>query len=156
MKHLKSGDKAPAFTTVDQHGNTVSLSDFAGKKVILYFYPKDNTPGCTAQACNLRDNHDVLLQKGYVVLGVSIDSQKSHKKFADKFDLNFPLLVDEDQAIVNAYGVWGSKTFMGRTFDGIHRTTFLINEQGIIDEIIEKPDTKLHTEEVLKVWEKLY
>ncbi|PUZ21179.1 peroxiredoxin Q/BCP [Chitinophaga costaii] len=153
MKHLKPGDAAPDFTATDQDGNKISLGDYRGKKVILYFYPKDNTPGCTAQACNLRDNHAALLRKGYVVLGVSTDDQKSHKKFSEKFNLNFPLLVDEGQAIVKAYGVWGSKTFMGRTYDGTHRTTFLINEKGIIDEIIDKPDTKMHTEEVLQVWE---
>ncbi|HEY0273234.1 MAG TPA: thioredoxin-dependent thiol peroxidase [Chitinophaga sp.] len=153
MKHLKPGDAAPDFTATDQDGRQVSLHDYRGKKVILYFYPKDNTPGCTAQACNLRDHHDALLRRGYVVLGVSTDSQKSHRKFSSKFDLNFPLLADEDHALVNAYGVWGPKTFMGRTFEGTHRTTFLINEQGLIDAIIEKPDTKRHTEEVLQVWE---
>lgn len=150
MKHLKPGDVAPAFTAQDQDGNTVSLSDYRGKKVVLYFYPKDNTPGCTAQACNLRDNHALMLRQGYVVLGVSADSQKSHKKFAAKFNLNFPLLVDEDHTILNAYGVWGEKKFMGRTFDGIHRTTFVINEEGVIEEVIEKVHTKRHAEEVLK------
>lgn len=151
MKHLKPGDVAPAFTALDQDGNTISLSNYLGKKVVLYFYPKDNTPGCTTQACNLRDNHELLLRQGYVVLGVSADNQKSHKKFATKFNLNFPLLVDEDHTILNAYGVWGEKKFMGRTFDGIHRTTFVINEAGVIEEIIEKVDTKRHTEEILKM-----
>lgn len=151
MKHLKPGDVAPAFTALDQDGNTISLSDYRGKKVVLYFYPKDNTPGCTTQACNLRDNYALLLRQGYVVLGVSADSQKSHKKFATKFNLNFPLLADEDHTILNAYGVWGEKKFMGRTFDGIHRTTFVINEAGVIEEVIEKVHTKRHAEEVLKM-----
>jgi len=149
MTHLKEGDKAPAFKGTDQHGNTVKLSDLKGKKVILYFYPRDMTPGCTAQACNLRDNYQVLLKKGYAVVGVSNDSEKSHQKFARKFDLPFPLLADEDRKIVEAYGVYGEKKFMGRIFDGIHRTTFLINEKGVIERIIERPDTQHHTEEIL-------
>lgn len=152
MTHLKEGDKAPVFKGVDQHGNKVSLADLKGKKVILYFYPRDSTPGCTAQACNLRDNYGALLNKGYAVVGVSTDGEKSHKKFADKYDLPFPLLADEDRTIVTQYGVWGEKKFMGRIFDGTHRTTFLINEAGKIDKIIIKPDTKNHTEEILEIW----
>ena len=152
MTHLKEGDKAPVFKGVDQHGNKVSLADLKGKKVILYFYPRDSTPGCTAQACNLRDNYSALLNKGYAVVGVSTDGEKSHKKFADKYDLPFPLLADEDRTIVTQYGVWGEKKFMGRIFDGTHRTTFLINEAGKIDKIIVKPDTKNHTEEILEIW----
>jgi peroxiredoxin Q/BCP len=152
MTSLKEGDKAPIFKGVDQSGNNISLSDYKGKKVILYFYPKDMTPGCTAQACNLRDNHSALLEKGYVVVGVSTDSEKSHQKFAEKYELPFPLLADEDHKIVEQYGVWGEKKFMGKVYDGIHRTTFLINEEGTIDKIISKPDTKNHTEEILKIW----
>lgn len=153
MTHLKEGDKAPVFKGVDQHGNKISLAGLKGKKVILYFYPRDNTPGCTAQACNLRDNYSALLDKGYAVVGVSTDGEKSHQKFAGKYELPFPLLADEDRTIVTQYGVWGEKKFMGRVFDGTHRTTFLINETGKIDKIISKPDTKNHTEEILAIWE---
>ena len=152
MTHLKEGDKAPVFKGVDQSGNKVSLSDLKGKKVILYFYPKDMTPGCTAQACNLRDNYTALLKKGYAVVGVSTDGEKSHQKFAEKDELPFPLLADEDRRIVAQYGVWGEKKFMGKVYDGTHRTTFLINEDGVIDKIITKPDTKNHTEEILELW----
>lgn len=152
MTHLKEGDKAPVFKGVDQSGNKVSLSDLKGKKVILYFYPKDMTPGCTAQACNLRDNYTALLKKGYAVVGVSTDGEKSHQKFAEKYELPFPLLADEDRKIVEQYGVWGEKKFMGKVYDGTHRTTFLINEDGVIDKIITKPDTKNHTEEILELW----
>lgn len=154
MTHLKVGDEAPAFTARDQNGKTVSLSDYRGKKVILYFYPKDDTPGCTAQACNLRDNHRLLIKKGYVVLGVSIDDEKSHKKFQLKFDLPFPLIADVDRKIVESYGVWGEKQMFGKTYMGIHRETFLIDEQGIIKAIILKPDTANHTEEVLAAWDR--
>jgi peroxiredoxin Q/BCP len=146
---VQAGDKAPAFSGKDQEGNTVKLSDFAGKKVILYFYPKDDTPGCTAQACNLRDNYDALLNKGYVVLGVSVDDEKSHVKFIKKFDLPFPLLADTDHAIVEAYGVWVEKSMYGRTYMGIARTTFIIDEQGIVEEVIRKVDTKNHTDQIL-------
>ncbi len=150
MTHLKVGDKAPEFKGKDQNGNDISLKDFKGKKVVIYFYPKDNTPGCTAQACNLRDNYDVLLKQGYVVIGVSKDSQKSHQKFIEKFELPFPLIADEDKVILNQFGVWGPKKFMGRVSDGIHRTTFVIDEKGIFSEIIEKVDTKEHTVQILK------
>jgi thioredoxin-dependent peroxiredoxin len=153
MTGLKEGAKAPAFKGVDQNGETISLADYKGKKVILYFYPNDDTPGCTAQACNLRDNYSELLKKGYQVIGVSTNTVKSHKKFETKYELPFPLIADEDQAIVNKYGVWGPKQFMGRTFDGTHRTTFLIDETGKIKKIITKPDTKNHTQEVLEAWE---
>jgi thioredoxin-dependent peroxiredoxin len=152
MKHLKEGDKAPAFKGTDQNGNVISLAALKGKKVILYFYPHDNTPTCTDQACNLRDNYQVLLKAGFTVIGVSTDSGKSHQKFAKKHDLPFPLLPDEDLKIVNAYGVWGEKKFMGRIFDGIHRTTFLINEKGIIEKIIDKVHSKTHAEEILEIW----
>ena len=152
MTHLKEGDKAPIFKGKDQEGKEVSLSDLKGKKVILYFYPKDMTPGCTAQACNLRDNYDALLKKGYAVVGVSTDDEKSHRKFAEKYELPFPLLADDDKTIVTQYGVFGEKQMMGKTYDGVFRTTFLINENGVIDKIIAKPDTQNHTEEILKVW----
>lgn len=152
MTHLKEGDKAPVFKGKDQSGKELTLSDLKGKKVILYFYPKDMTPGCTAQACNLRDNYDALLKKGYAVVGVSIDGEKSHQKFAEKYDLPFPLLADDNKEIVTQYGVFGEKQMMGKTYDGVYRTTFLINENGIIDKIIKKPDTKNHTEEILKIW----
>ncbi|MFM7357675.1 MAG: thioredoxin-dependent thiol peroxidase [Sediminibacterium sp.] len=152
MAELKEGSKAPAFKAVDQNGQTISLSDFKGKKVILYFYPKDDTPGCTAQACNLRDNYKALLKKGYQVIGVSTDDVKSHKKFETKYDLPFPLVSDADKAIVNKYQLWGEKKFMGRTYMGTTRTTFLIDENGKIVKIINKPDTANHTEEVLAAW----
>ena len=152
---LKVGDKAPAFKGVDQNGDVISLSDFKGKKVVLYFYPKDNTPGCTAQACNLRDNYDRLTGLGYQVIGVSGDSVKSHKKFEQKFELPFPLIADEDKVILNEYGVYGAKKFMGRSFLGIHRTTFLIDERGIIKAIITKPETKNQAQQVLDTWEAL-
>lgn len=149
---LQPGDKAPAFKGVDQNGNVISLADLKGKKVILYFYPKDNTPGCTAQACNLRDNYQLLIKKGYQVIGVSGDSVKSHKRFEQKFDLPFPLIADEDKLILEAYGVYGAKKFMGRSFLGIHRTTFLIDEKGIIKSIITKPETKNQAQQVLDTW----
>ncbi len=150
---LKIGAKAPAFTGVDQNGKSISLKDFKGKKVVLYFYPKDDTPGCTAQACNLRDHHSELLNKGFVVIGVSVDSVKKHKKFEEKYSLPFSLIADEDHAIVQSYGVWGEKKFMGKTYMGTTRTTFLIDESGNIKAIIEKPDTKNHAAEVLEAWE---
>lgn len=149
MKHLKTGDKAPDFSTHDHNGNPINLSDFKGNKVVLYFYPKDNTPGCTAQACNLTDNYDSLLSNGYKVLGVSADSAKSHQKFAEKYDLPFPLLMDEEKTIIKDYGVWGEKKFMGKVYDGIHRMTFVIDENGNIEEIIEKVKTKDHTAQIL-------
>lgn len=149
---LKPGDKAPEFKGVDQNGNVISLDDFKGKKIVLYFYPKDNTPGCTAEACNLRDHYQTLIDNDFQVIGVSGDSVKSHKKFEEKFKLPFPLIADEDRIILNAYGVWRPKKFMGRSFIGIHRTTFLIDENGIINAVIEKPDTKNHTEQVLAAW----
>lgn len=146
---LQTGDPAPEILAKDQSGNEVKLSDFKGKKVILYFYPKDDTPGCTAQACNLRDNYDSLLSKGYAVLGVSVDDEKSHQKFIKKFDLPFPLLADTDHAIVKAYDVWVEKNMYGRTYMGTARTTFVIDENGIVSEIIKKVDTKNHTDQIL-------
>ena len=139
-----------AFTTTTLEGESVKLSDFKGKKVVLYFYPKDNTPGCTAQACNLRDNYDALLAAGYVVLGVSSDSEKSHQKFIEKQNLPFPLLADEDLKVHEAYGTWVEKSMYGRKYMGTARTTFIINEEGILEEIIEKVNTKEHTKQILK------
>lgn len=146
---LAPGDTAPDFTSTDQDGNKISLSDFKGKKVVLYFYPKDNTPGCTAQACNLRDNYDQLLKQGYVVLGISKDDEKSHKKFIEKFELPFSLVVDTDTKINQAYGVWVEKNMYGRKYMGTARTTFIIDEKGKIEEIIEKVKTKEHTNQII-------
>ena len=150
MTKLAVGDRAPAIQAVDQHGNEINLENFKGNKVVLYFYPKDNTPGCTAEACNLRDNYDSMLKQGYKVIGVSPDSEKSHQKFAEKFDLPFPLIPDTEKKVVQDYGVWGRKKFMGREYDGVTRTTFVIDEEGMIEEIIEKVDTKNHAEQILK------
>lgn len=155
MAVLKEGSKAPAFKAPDQNGNMVALSDFKGKKVILYFYPKDDTPGCTSQACNLKDNYALLIKKGFQVVGVSVDSVKSHKKFEEKYALPFPLISDEEKKIVDKYNLWGEKKFMGRTYMGTTRTTFLIDETGVIRKIIAKPDTKNHTDEVLAAWESI-
>ena len=150
MQKLKEGDHAPGFTAVDQYGKEVKLSDYEGKKLILYFYPKDNTPGCNAEACNLRDNHAVLNDEGYEVIGVSADDLKAHIKFTDKFGLPFRLIPDTDKKIINDYGVWGPKKFMGREYDGIHRTTFVIDEKGIINKIFTKVKTKEHSEQILE------
>ena len=146
---LQTGDEAPEFAAKDQNGNDVRLSDFKGKKVILYFYPKDDTPGCTAQACNLRDNYESLLSQDFVVLGVSVDNEKSHQKFIKKYDLPFPLLADTDHTIVESYGVWVEKSMYGKTYMGTARTTFVIDEKGLISEIIQKVDTKNHTDQIL-------
>src|SRR5688500_6517702 len=140
MTSLTEGSKAPNFKGVDQNGTPISLADYKGKKVVLYFYPKDDTPTCTVQACNLRDNQSLLLEKGFHVIGVSIDPVTKHKKFESKYGLPFPLVADEDHKIAEQYGVWGEKKFMGRVFDGTHRTTFLIDEKGKIKKIIDKPD----------------
>ena len=150
MTTLSPGDAAPDFSAPDQTGTTRTLSDFAGKKLVLYFYPKDDTPGCTAEACNLRDNYTRFQDEGYEILGVSPDPVKKHVKFIDKYDLPFPLLADEDHAVAEAYGVWGEKKFMGRTYDSIHRTTFVIDAEGKIEEVIEKVKTKEHTAQILK------
>ncbi len=154
MKHLKVGDQAPDFSVKDQSGNEIKLSDYAGKRVVIYFYPKDNTPGCTAQACNIRDNYSDLEKEGIVILGVSADSEASHEKFINKFDLPFTLLADVDKKMLNDYGVWGEKKFMGRVYDGIHRTTFIMDESHTIVGIIEKPKTKDHSREILEVYSK--
>ena len=150
MTTLKVGDKAPDFTSIDQDGNTISLSDYKGKKLVLFFYPKANTPGCTLEACNLSDNYERFVSQGYDVLGVSADSQKRQSNFRNKFKFPYPLLADEDKAVINAFGVWGPKKFMGRTFDGIHRITFVIDENGVIEDIITKVKTKAHTDQILK------
>lgn len=149
---LTAGTKAPAFTAKDQDGNIVSLKDFKGKKVALYFYPHDNTPTCTTEACNLRDNFTLLSTAGITVIGVSTDDEKSHKKFEQKHCLPFTLLADTEHKIAEAYGVWSLKKFMGREFIGLHRTTFLINEKGIIEHIIEKVKSKEHSLQILELW----
>ncbi len=151
MATLKEGSKAPNFKGKDQLGNTISLSDYKGKKLILFFYPKDNTPGCTAEACSLRDNYKLLQKNGFELLGVSVDDEKSHQKFITKFDLPFPLLADTEQKAVNAYGVWVEKSMYGRTYMGTARKTFIIDENGKISHIIEKVDTKDHAEQILKL-----
>ncbi|EAQ41409.1 thioredoxin-dependent thiol peroxidase [Polaribacter sp. MED152] len=149
MTSLKVGDKAPKFEAKDQEGNTIKLADYAGKKLVLFFYPKASTPGCTAEACNLSDNYETFLSKGYDVLGVSADSAKRQQNFINKNELKFPLLADEDKSVINAFGVWGPKKFMGREYDGIHRTTFIIDEEGKIEEVISKVKTKAHSEQIL-------
>jgi peroxiredoxin Q/BCP len=151
MAELKEGMKAPAFEGVDQDGMTVKLSDFKGKKVVLYFYPKDDTPGCTAEACNLRDNYGDLIKKGFAIVGVSSDSVKSHKWFAGKYSLPFPLIADDSKKIINDYGVWKEKKLYGKTYFGIVRTTFIIDEKGNIEKIISKVETSNHTEQIFKL-----
>ena len=153
MAQLKEGSKAPSFQGIDQSGNKISLSDYKGKKVVLYFYPKDNTPGCTAEACNLRDNHELLLKQGFAVIGVSPDSEKSHKKFAEKYSLPFPIIADTGRKILEDYGVWTQKSLYGRSFFGIARTTFIINEKGIIEKIITKVNTKAHSGQIFEMYQ---
>jgi thioredoxin-dependent peroxiredoxin len=148
MAKLVVGDKAPQIAATDQNGKTFDLSAQIGSKVVIYFYPKDDTPGCTAEACNLRDNYSDLLAKGYKVVGVSPDNLKSHVKFADKFELPFPLIPDPDKTIINDYGVWGPKKFLGKSYEGVLRTTFIVNEKGNIERIIDKVETKNHTEQI--------
>jgi peroxiredoxin Q/BCP len=149
MTTLKPGDKAPDFSIPNQDGNTVSLSDFKGKKLVLFFYPKASTPGCTAEACNLRDNVDRFRESGYEILGASADSPKRQSNFKEKYELPYDLLADEDHKLLNAYQVWGPKKFMGKEYDGIHRTTFVIDENGVIKEVISKVKTKEHTDQIL-------
>ena len=146
---LKIGDPAPDFSTTDQDGQIVNLSDFAGKKIVLYFYPKDNTPGCTAESCNLRDNYSLFTSKGYEILGVSSDNEKSHRKFIDKFDLPFRLLADTDKSLHDKYGTWVEKSMYGRKYMGTARTTFIISEDGKIEDIIEKVKTSDHTSQII-------
>jgi peroxiredoxin Q/BCP len=151
---LKQGDKAPDFAANDQDGEPVSLSDYRGKKLALFFYPKDDTPTCTKEACNLRDAYPKLRRAGIAVLGVSIDTEKMHRKFGAKYQLPFTLLADTDKKIVTDYGVWGMKKFMGREFPGTHRVTFLINENGNIDHIIDKVNSGDHARQILDLWKK--
>ena len=148
---LKKGDPAPSFEGTDQDGKEITLQSFRGKKLVLYFYPKDNTPGCTAEACSLRDGYTDLLKKGYAVVGVSADNESAHKKFIEKYSLPFPLIADTDKKIIRSFQVWGPKKFMGKSFDGILRTTFLISEAGIIEEVITKVETKTHADQILKI-----
>lgn len=150
MTNLKVNDKAPNFEAKNQNGEIVKLSDYKGKKVILYFYPQDNTPTCTTEACNFRDNHSKLQKKGYAVIGVSPDSERKHQNFINKFELPFTLISDKDLKVANAYGVWGPKKFMGKTSDAIHRETFVIDEEGNIEKIIEKVVSKKATDQVLE------
>lgn len=152
MITLKEGDKAPVFTGNDQNGKKISLSGFKGKKVVLFFYPEDDTPTCTIQACNLRDNFPLLKKNGFEVLGVSPDDEKKHKKFEAKFQLPFTLIADPDHAIIDKYGVWGEKQLYGRKYMGLHRTTFLIDEKGVICKIFLRPRNKQHAEEIIKAW----
>lgn len=149
MALLEVGTKAPAFKGINEKGETIKLSDYKGKKLVLYFYPKDSTPGCTAEACDLRDNYHTFIKNGYEILGVSPDSVKSHVKFIQKFELPFSLLADEDHSIADAFGAWGEKQMYGRTYMGILRSTFVINEKGVIEKVIEKVDTKAHSAQLL-------
>ena len=154
MTHLKEGQKAPSFEGIDQNNHKIKPGDFSGKKVILYFYPKDNTPGCTAEACNLRDNYEDLLKKGFKVIGVSPDNEKSHLGFAGKYSLPFPLIADPEKKILSSYGACGEKKMYGMTVTGVIRTTFIIDEKGIIEKIFSKVDTAKHTEQILKLYNK--
>jgi thioredoxin-dependent peroxiredoxin len=150
MSKLKIGDQAPGFSAPDQDGNMVSPDQFSGKKLVLYFYPKDNTPGCTAEACDLRDNYERFMQEGYEILGVSADSQKSHQNFIKKYDLPFRLLSDVDKKVLEAYGAWGEKKMYGKTYMGVLRKTFVISEKGTIENIIEKVETKQHSKQIFE------
>ncbi len=152
MNPLQPGDKLPDLTGKDQDGKEVHLKDYLGSRLIVFFYPKDSTPGCTAEACNLRDNFELLLGKGFAIIGVSADSEKSHQNFTKKHDLPFPLIADTEKEIINAFGVWGSKKFMGRTFDGIHRMTFITDPDGVIDKVFTKVETKRHSEQILEAY----
>lgn len=149
MTNLQPGDKAPDFTGVNENGEKVTLKDYKGKKLILFFYPRDNTPTCTVEACNLRDAYQDLKDKGYELLGVSPDSEKKHQNFIAKHNLPFPLLADTDRAVIEAYGIWGPKKFMGRTSDGLHRTTFVIDGKGKIEQVIQKVKAKQHADQIL-------
>ena len=155
MTHLTEGTKAPAFTGVDQNGDKVSLAQFKGKKVVLYFYPQDNTPTCTEQACNLMDNYAALQKEGIIVLGVSPDEVAKHKKFETKFTLPFTLLADTERTVIDKYGVWGEKKMYGKAYMGLLRTTFLIDEKGVIKKIIPRPKNKAHAQEIIDLWNAL-
>lgn len=150
MTHLNEGDIAPTFSGINELGEAVSSEDFKGQKLILFFYPKDNTPGCTAEACNLRDNYDTLKSKGFELLGVSPDSAKKHQNFIKKFEFPFHLLADTEHEVLDAFGVWGPKKFMGREYDGVHRTTFVIDEEGKVEKIFKKVKTKDHANQILE------
>jgi peroxiredoxin Q/BCP len=150
MALLPEGSKAPAFKGINEKGEPIKLSDFKGQKLVLYFYPKDSTPGCTAEACDLRDNYNTLIKQGYAVVGVSPDSPKSHTKFIEKYELPFSLIADEDHSIAEAFGAWGEKSMYGKKYMGILRSTFIINEKGIIERVIEKVNTKAHAKQVLE------
>jgi len=150
MEPLQQGDHVPAFSAKDQDGNLISSKDFLGRKWIVFFYPKASTPGCTAEACNLRDHYELLKEKGYSLIGVSADSERRQKNFRDKYDFPFPLLADEDKEVINAFGVWGPKKFMGRAYEGIHRMTFLIDEAGVVERVIDKVKTKDHAAQILE------
>jgi len=152
MEPLKEGMKAPSFEGIDQNGNMVRSGDFAGKKLVLYFYPKDDTPGCTAEACDLRDNYKMFLEKGFAVVGVSGDTEKSHKKFSDKYSLPFPIIADTGRKILEDYRVWTQKSLYGRTFLDIARTTFVIDEKGTIEQIIKKVNTKAHSDQIFELY----
>jgi peroxiredoxin Q/BCP len=149
--HLKIGDIAPNFKGLNENGEQISLSDYKGKKLILFFYPKDDTPGCTKEACNLRDNFKFFEKKGMSILGVSPDTVKKHRKFTDKYEFQYPLLADTEKETINAYGVWGPKQFMGREIVGVHRTTFVIDEEGKVEHIIKKVKTKVHSDQIKEV-----
>ncbi|MEO8403773.1 MAG: thioredoxin-dependent thiol peroxidase [Chitinophagaceae bacterium] len=149
---LKEGGKAPSFTGTDQNGKKVSLADYKGKKLVLYFYPEDDTPTCTIQACNLRDNYGLLKKNGFEVVGVSPDDEKKHKKFEAKFDLPFTLIADPGHAILDKYGVWGEKQMFGNHYMGVHRTTFVLDEKGVIKKIYPRPKNKAHSEEIIADW----
>ena len=155
MTHLSEGMKAPSFKSKDQDGKPVSLADFRGKKIAVYFYPEDDTPTCTIQACNLRDNYALLKKNGFTVLGVSPDEEKKHRKFEAKYNLPFTLIADPSHSVIDKYGVWGEKELYGRKYMGLHRTTFLIDEKGIIKKIFEKPKSKQHAEEILEAWNEM-
>jgi len=150
MKTLQVGDTVPNFTVNNQDGEAISLSDYKGKKLIVFFYPKASTPGCTAEACNLRDNYKVLQDQGYELLGVSADSEKRQTNFKNKYEFPFPLLADEEKEVINAFGVWGEKKFMGKVYDGIHRKTFIVDENGVVARVIDKVKTKDHTAQILE------
>ncbi|GAB5399304.1 MAG: thioredoxin-dependent thiol peroxidase [Aureisphaera sp.] len=149
MNTLKEGDKVPNFTAIDQDGNTHSLTDYAGKKLVVFFYPAANTPTCTVEACNIRDHYKELQDAGYEILGVSADTQRKQSNFSKKFEFQYPLLADTEKEVINAFGVWGPKKFMGREFDGIHRKTFVINEEGVVDRVIDKVKSKEHAAQIL-------
>lgn len=149
MTTLKIGDKAPDFKALDEQGNMVKLADYIGKKLVVFFYPKASTPGCTAEACNLNDNFERFQEKGYEIIGVSADSAKRQLNFKNKYGFKYPLLADEDKSVIEAFGVWGAKKFMGREYDGIHRTTFVIDENGVVEDVITKVKTKEHTSQIL-------